>query len=121
MCLLVILSTRQDSFLRCLLSQKPLVFCGTFAYSIYLVHEPLIVIAWQYVLEPLHFTPSAAFLALLVAGIPLFVACAYLFHIVCERPFIATAASRSAAQQEKNVPVRANRSNSILMPPLSKE
>ena len=87
LCFLVMLSLRQDNFAGKFLSQKPLTFLGSFAYSIYLVHSPLIQIIWQYVLYPLHFAPTLAFLLLALGGVPVVLAGTYLFHLAFERPF----------------------------------
>lgn len=70
------------------LAWRPLVFLGTFAYSIYLFHAPLIQVLWQFAVEPLQLGPWAGFYLLLGVGTPIIVAGCYLFHLVCERPFL---------------------------------
>ncbi len=74
----------------CLLSWPPLVTLGTFAYSLYLVHMPCLLLgnalvtaylpAWQ---NPLH-----RVLALALA-LPLIIGLARLFFLAFERPFLA--------------------------------
>lgn len=85
------------------LSWKPLAFLGTFAYSIYLVHWPLIDVAQAILFHapsagaqgargfqsPLAHLPFMdKFLIMLVIAAPIIVGCAYLFFLVCERPFL---------------------------------
>ena len=76
-------------WIRSFLSRKPLTALGTFAYSLYLVHFPLIscLDLAAHKLPGLH-TPSARQAFLFIAGPPLIVAASYLFHLVCERPFM---------------------------------
>lgn len=76
--------------LRNLLSARPLVFVGTFAYSVYLVHAPLLQVVWQYGLHPLHLGAVPTFCLLALIGGPLIVATAYVFFLTCERPFLNT-------------------------------
>ena len=49
--------------LRVFLGSKPLVFVGTFAYSIYLIHAPLLQVVWQYGMLPLHVSWQKQFFA----------------------------------------------------------
>ena len=86
--------------IRAALSWRPLVFIGGFSYSLYLIHAPLIQLFWQYVLHPLHLRDGATFLLLAFLGTPLFVAAAYGFYWVCERPFLTPALRRSAKLSE---------------------
>ena len=88
MCLLIFFGLRAGSLLGCGLSQKPMLFLGSFAYSIYLIHAPLIQVFRQYVLHPLRLAPTPTFLLLAVVGTPLIVAVSYLFHLAFERPFM---------------------------------
>jgi peptidoglycan/LPS O-acetylase OafA/YrhL len=88
-CLLVVASEKQ-SLLGRLFSFRPLVFVGTFSYSVYLVHAPLLQIEWQYVLEPLGLGRDGQFLAMLSVGLVLIVAASYAFHRVFEAPFMSS-------------------------------
>ncbi len=87
---LVAMSLGRARWLTAGLAARPLVFVGTFAYSLYLIHAPLIQVLWQYPFAPLQPTPGRMFLALALAGMPLIVGCAYLFFLVCERPFLTS-------------------------------
>ncbi|MBD0258461.1 MAG: acyltransferase [Cytophagales bacterium] len=86
--LLVYLATRPQSALHRLLSRQPLVWLGGFAYSIYLMHAPLIQVVWQYLLFPLHSDDTVTFRVLVLVGTPVIVANCYLFYVCCEKPFV---------------------------------
>ena len=86
--LLVYLATRPQSALHRLLSRQPLVWLGGFAYSIYLMHAPLIQVVWQYLLFPLRHDDTGMFLGLVLAGTPIIVINCYLFYVCCEKPFV---------------------------------
>jgi len=86
--LLVMLSLEPDHLLRRLLGCRPVAFVGTFAYSIYLVHAPLLQVLWQYVFGALQHRQLPMFLALTLLGTPLIIAVSYLFFLVCEKPFL---------------------------------
>ncbi len=85
--LLVYLAARPQSALHGLLSRQPLVWLGGFAYSIYLMHAPLIQVVWQYLLVPFRLDDTGTFLALALVGTPIIVANCYLFYACCEKPF----------------------------------
>ncbi|MBV9851762.1 MAG: acyltransferase [Armatimonadetes bacterium] len=85
-----------------LFSWRPLVFLGTFSYSLYLVHYPLITIMY-WVLTPTHFLSntlaplrqaashfSFMFGFWVLIGIPVIIGTAYLFFLVFERPYLST-------------------------------
>ncbi len=86
-CLLIAAS--REGLLQRALSWKLLVWIGTFAYSLYLIHFPILQMVWQYVIHPLHLRPGVSLLLHWFLGIPFSVGVAYLFHLVCERPFMS--------------------------------
>jgi peptidoglycan/LPS O-acetylase OafA/YrhL len=88
LCLLVGVSCSGKNRLRCFLSSRALVFIGTFSYSLYLIHAPLLQIIWQYTIQPLHLGKSLQFILLLLIGTPLIISTAYFFFLYCERPFL---------------------------------
>ena len=88
MCLLIVMSIRPSNPISRGLSPKFLVFVGSFSYSLYLVHAPLIQVIWQYGVKPLDLAAVPSFLLLELLGVPFIVAAAYLFHLVFERPFM---------------------------------
>jgi peptidoglycan/LPS O-acetylase OafA/YrhL len=81
---------------RAVLSWKPLVFAGTFAYSIYLIHTPLLGVASQSGVVPRSLGPYATFAFLVfVASWPILLGC-YLFFLVFERPVIRSPGRRAS-------------------------
>jgi peptidoglycan/LPS O-acetylase OafA/YrhL len=97
--LLIALSKPGPNVLRSALSVKPLVFIGTFSYSIYLVHAPLLQIAWQYGVQPLHLSLVKGYLLTVVGGGSFIVAISYLFFLAFERPFLNMKRDRIPAKQ----------------------
>lgn len=73
-----------------LLSSRPLVFIGSFAFSLYLLHQPLLQLFWLWALRPLGLlAPPQVFAGEVLAGLPIILALCYLFFLVCERPFLS--------------------------------
>lgn len=88
MTLLVAAGFNGQTLLHRTLSWKPLAFIGTYAYSIYVIHAPLLQMIWLYIVRPLQLSPNMTFVCVFVVFIPLVVALAYLFFLACERPFL---------------------------------
>ena len=101
-CGLLVMTAPPEGGLRRVLQWRPLVALGTFSYSLYLVHAPLLQVIWVYVLQPWRLSREMQFLVVLGAGLPMIVACSYLFHLVCERPFMT--ASSLARTRPRIVP-----------------
>jgi len=78
----------QYDALKALMGWQPLVFIGTFGYSLYLIHAPLLQVVSQYMLMPLGLNPFVEFIALSTGGLFLIVLAAYGFFLLCERPFM---------------------------------
>jgi peptidoglycan/LPS O-acetylase OafA/YrhL len=91
---LLVLSSRSTSLWSRALSWKPIVVMGTFSYSVYLVHAPLLQILWQYVVRPAHMADQATFAFLMTIGLALVLGAAYLFFRVFELPFMRAATAR---------------------------
>ena len=89
-CLLV-LSSRKGGTLGRALSFKPLAFVGTFSYSLYLIHAPLLQLMWKYILVPAGLSPTAMFAFLLTVGLAITFGTAYGFYLVLEAPFLRKA------------------------------
>jgi len=85
---LIMTSVDRNAWHHKILSFRPLVFTGTFAYSIYLIHSPLLQILWQYVFAPLQPYPLRMLSALMFLGIPAIIGASYLFFLLFERPFV---------------------------------
>jgi peptidoglycan/LPS O-acetylase OafA/YrhL len=94
LCLLVICHRIQYTpagaypVLKACMGWRPLVFVGTFGYSLYLIHAPLLQVLTQYVLRPLGLNPFTEFVLLNTAGLLAILAAAYAFFLLCERPFM---------------------------------
>lgn len=88
--------------IRAALTWRPLVWVGGFAYSIYLIHAPLIQLLWQYGLRPLRLSAVTTYLALLLVGVPLIVAASWLFWWWGERPFLNAPLATSVRMSNKN-------------------
>lgn len=88
--LLVAASRPGTNKIRNFLESSPLVFIGTFSYSLYLIHAPLLQIIWQYLLHPLHIGKVFEFVLLILLGTPMIISAAYIFFLYCERPFLNT-------------------------------
>ena len=70
------------------LSWKPLAFVGTFAYSIYLFHAPLLPLLWQHCVYPLHLGTLGGLLVEIFVITPIVVAITYVLYLGFERPFL---------------------------------
>ncbi|MGF1937071.1 MAG: acyltransferase family protein [Nostoc sp. ChiQUE02] len=86
--LLVDASNSENNTIRKIISSKFLVFLGTFTYSLYLIHAPLLQLIWQYIVHPLNFGKGTEFVLLLLIGTPLILIVSYIFFFYCERPFL---------------------------------
>jgi peptidoglycan/LPS O-acetylase OafA/YrhL len=101
--LLVASSRPGPSWLNRALRFRPLVLIGTFSYSLYLVHAPLLQILWQYVLLPLGLGREAMLALLLTAGLAIVLLLAYVFYLGCEAPFLRHAARARSAKVAPSV------------------
>ncbi|RLJ73904.1 acyltransferase family protein [Pedobacter alluvionis] len=71
-----------------LLAWRPLTLLGTFSYSLYLIHAPILQIFVQYIISPLKLESFSKCLLLLFVGTPIILALSYLFFLCCEKPFL---------------------------------
>ena len=113
MSLLVATSRPGESRLRAILAWRPLVFVGTFSYSVYLIHAPLLQILWQYVLEPAHLGPVSMFAALMGPGLLVVLGVAYAFFRVFEEPFMRKHAASSSPTTRDAITAASNFSATI--------
>lgn len=90
------------SWLRKSLSWKPLVWIGTFSYSIYLIHAPLLQVVSEYLIKPLGIHGFAATFALITAGTVFVIALARVFYWFCERPFLNNKVSVAVSDVKVN-------------------
>ncbi len=85
---LAALVERERSASRRTLESRPLTGVGHFSYSLYLVHSPLVLVAWLFIVQPMHLSQLAEFAIMIVAVAPVIVAICYGFFRVFERPFL---------------------------------
>ena len=88
MALLIVSGPGGIPWLHKALSWRPLAFVGTFAYSIYLFHAPLLPILWQHCISPLHLGALGGLLAEVFVITPLVVATTYVLYLGLEKPFV---------------------------------
>ncbi len=86
------------SFALRLMESRPAVWLGTFSYSLYLVHAPVLALC-QAALRPQHLSPTLGLGVMLAAGVPLCLLVSYGFHLAFEKPFL----SRALVQAEKKL------------------
>jgi len=94
---LVISSKPAPGLLHRALRFRPLVVIGTFSYSLYLIHAPLLQIMWQYALMPLGVSKELMFVLLMTLGLALVLGCSYVFYLCFEAPFLRSAARQRSA------------------------
>jgi peptidoglycan/LPS O-acetylase OafA/YrhL len=70
------------------LEWRPLVSRGRFSYTLYLVHAPLLLLLWVYVVEPRDLPSGAALATMIGVVAPVVVVASYGFHVAVERPFL---------------------------------
>jgi len=81
------------------LETKPIVTTGTFSYSIYLIHAPIIFVVWLFLIKPLGLSGGQAFALYAAVGGVIVLASSYGFFLVCERPFLNRRASADRASR----------------------
>ncbi|MBD2621640.1 acyltransferase [Microcystis flos-aquae FACHB-1344] len=99
--ILVAGASLKPNFIKDILCFKPLVFAGTFSYSLYLIHAPLLQLIWQYFLHPLGLDKASEFFGLLVIAPPLIIGFSLIFFRFFERPFL-NRRSRSVNNDKRN-------------------
>ena len=70
-----------------MLEVKGLRNTGTFSYSLYLVHMPLLQVVWLAAVAPLGFNGLSAFLVMITLGTVVSLVAAYGFYLLVERRF----------------------------------
>jgi peptidoglycan/LPS O-acetylase OafA/YrhL len=89
-----LVSASKEGLLSRLFSWKPLVLIGTFSYSLYLVHAPLLQLLWRYLLRGTSISQQAAFGFLMTIGLLVVLGSAYVFFRIFEAPFMRSRESR---------------------------
>jgi len=85
---LAYLTVRPTSRLRRSLEWRPFIAVGRFSYSLYLLHAPLLIAAWVFLVKVLHLASGEAFALMAVLVVPAIVAASYGFHRAIELPFM---------------------------------
>lgn len=87
LCFFLVLAATQDSRVRRFASWHPLIWVGTFSYSLYLVHEPFLQMAAALILT-YHWSVGRILFLQIVVLPTLLIGFGYLFFLVAERPFL---------------------------------
>jgi len=82
-----------------ILESRAFVVLGSFSYSLYVIHAPLIAIMFA-VVRVLHADAVATFLICEIVGLPLCIAGAYGFHLIFERPFMSVPKPKTEPQSD---------------------
>ena len=97
-CLLVS-ATLRDNAARKFLSWKPLVWIGSFSYSLYLLHQPFVNhLAGMLFMRRVSLSAS---LLIFLVFVPVMIGVSYLFHLCFERPFMSSPAPKTERQAEQ--------------------
>lgn len=87
LCFFAVLAATHEGPVKRWLSWRPLVGVGTFSYSLYLIHEPLISLAAIMIL-PKHWPNIVQFSCQVLILPALMIGLAYLFFLAFEKPFL---------------------------------
>lgn len=96
---LLVAASNQSGFFGRIFEFRPLVAIGTFSYSLYLIHAPLLQLTWQYGVRPFVQTPEKQFVCLMSGGFAIVLGAAYLFFLAFEAPFMGAAHAVRAKQK----------------------
>jgi peptidoglycan/LPS O-acetylase OafA/YrhL len=70
------------------LETKQLVKVGSYSYSVYLIHAPIIFVVWLFAIQPLGLSSGLALALYLPLGAVIVLICSYGFFLLFERPFL---------------------------------
>jgi len=82
-----LVSVLHDRRLSALARTRPLVSLGVFSYSLYLIHEPIVHVAYA-LLSQRHFTAGQQLAVYEGALLPLCIGLGYVFYRLVERPLV---------------------------------
>jgi peptidoglycan/LPS O-acetylase OafA/YrhL len=88
-CFLIALALGKLMFAYRFLSISFLSKIGIFAYSIYLIHAPILQLITVFIIIPFQLSPPYSLLVFYLLGIPLIIGISYVFYLVAEKPCIA--------------------------------
>ena len=98
----LLIGSRPGNVIQRILSSRVLVSLGIFSYSVYLIHQPIVVLFGKYGMRHFSNTKMVLFEIFFVA--PLMIGLGYLFHLVFERPFM-TASPRKKVSAAPVLPL----------------
>ncbi len=93
-------SARAQTWVLGFLNWQPLVFIGTFSYSLYLFHPPLLQLLSTYVLSSVDLSVLSKTWLLLTLGTVVVMVLCYLFFLLFERPFLVQNGRRKVEDTE---------------------
>src|SRR5713226_4628312 len=96
--LLVCLVLASSNWVSRLFSWRPLVALGLMSYSLYLVHHPILKVLTYVIRTRLHAAPNEVFFLLVLFGLPMVLAAAWVLFMTAERPTL------SARQSLRSLP-----------------
>jgi peptidoglycan/LPS O-acetylase OafA/YrhL len=91
-------------------------FLGSFAYSTYLVHAPLLELWWRSAIQPLGLSSGTSFAALALTGVPFVLALSYGFFLLVERRCLSKGQSAAAAEARARLRPRFRRPPPLVSP-----
>ena len=71
-----------------LLCSRPVLWLGSFSYSLYLLHDPLLALGLHPLASHINSAPLPLFSLVLISVLPVTLGLCWLFHLAFERPFL---------------------------------
>jgi peptidoglycan/LPS O-acetylase OafA/YrhL len=87
-CLLIALATGRPAPLARVLDSRPIRGLGLVSFSVYLLHEPVIVFVYSRIVRQRYHHGPVAFLVMIAIVVPVTIGLAWVFARVFERPFL---------------------------------
>jgi peptidoglycan/LPS O-acetylase OafA/YrhL len=105
-CLLLGVAAGRPAPLVRLLDSRPIRTLGLSSYSLYLLHEPIVIVVYRRVVLPRYHHGATAFLVALALVLPLSIVVAWLFARLFERPFLSQPESGQRQVEQVVAPAR---------------
>ncbi len=102
LCFFLVLAATQQGRVQRLASWRPLVWVGTFSYSLYLVHEPFLRTAAALIL-PRHWLLGWVLLCQIVVLPAILVGLGYLFFLAAEKPFLRRPVKKAIEAEQQGL------------------
>jgi peptidoglycan/LPS O-acetylase OafA/YrhL len=102
LCFFAVLAATQEGPIKRWLSWRPLVGIGTFSYSLYLIHEPLISLAAIVILSK-HWPHIVQFGCQVLVLPALMIGLAYLFFLAFEKPFLRRPVKKAIEAEQHGI------------------